>query len=46
MRLYSVMKSDWNSFWGYVVLDSLSMAYSDKCSILDQEYEKKIFLDL
>ena len=27
--MYSVMQSDWNSFCGDVVLDSLNMEYSD-----------------
>ena len=33
-------------FWGNVVLDSVNMAYRDEDSILDQIYEKQIFLNL
>ena len=42
---YSVMQSDWNSFRGDVVLDSVNVAYRDEDSILDQIYLKQIFLD-
>ena len=44
--MYSVMKSDGNSFCGDVVLDSFNTAYRDEDSILDQKYEKQISWDL
>ena len=34
-----------DSFCGDVVLDSLNMEYRDKDSILDQMYQKQIFMD-
>ena len=43
---YSVMRLDGNSFCKDVVLDGLKMVYSDDDSILDQKYNKRIFLDL
>ena len=43
---YSVMQSDGNSFCGGVVLNSFNMVYGDEVSMIDQKYEKQIFLDL
>ena len=40
------MKSDGNSFCGDVVLDSVTMAFSDEDSIMDQIYEKLTFSEL
>ena len=40
------MQSDGICFYGNVVLDSFNNASRDKDSILDQKYEKQIFLDL
>ena len=36
----------WEQFCTYVVLDRVNMASRDENSILDQIYEKQIFLDL
>ena len=44
--MYSVMKSDGNSFCGGVVFDSLNMAYAEEDSMSNQNYEKQIFWDL
>ena len=38
------MQSDGNS--GNVVLDGISMVYSDEDGIFDQKYDKRIFWDL
>ena len=46
LLVYSVMQSAGNNFWGYVVLDSFKMVYSDEDSILYQKYEKRIFRNL
>ena len=43
--IYSVMQSDGNRFYGYVVLDSFNMAYRHEDSVLDQKYEKQISRD-
>ena len=32
----SVMQLDWNTFGGYVVLDSINIASTDKDNIIDQ----------
>ena len=37
-------QSDGNSFWGDVVLDSFNMVKRHEGSILDQKYEKEIFI--
>ena len=39
-------KSDGNSFWGDVVLDSVNMEYRIEDSIEDNMYEEQIFSDL
>ena len=40
------MHSDWKSIGGDVVLDSSNMEVRGEESILDQIYEKQLFLDL
>ena len=40
------MKSNGNSFSGDVVLDSVTMAFSDEDSIMDQIYQKLTFSEL
>ena len=40
------MQSDGNSFCGDVVLDSFNIVKSDKDSLKDQPYEKRILRDL
>ena len=45
-KLYSVMQSDGNSFYGDIVLGSVQIVYRDEDSILYQIYEKQIFIIL
>ena len=40
------MQSERKSFIGDVVLDSFDISYRDEDSMLDQKYEKQIFLAL
>ena len=39
------MQSDGNSFCEDVVLDVINLIYGDEYSILDEIYQKQIFLD-
>ena len=40
------MQSDWNSFSGDIVLESVNIASMDEDIVLNQIFEKFIFLDL
>ena len=45
-QIDTVWCSQMGSLWGAVVLNSFNMVYRDESNILDQKYEKLIFLDL
>ena len=42
---YTVMQSDRNTFYGYVVLDNFNKASWDEDNFSDQIYKKQIFSD-
>ena len=40
--IYSMIQSDWNSFFGDVVLDCLDTVFKDIDSILGKTYKKQV----